>query len=133
MSKFPKSYNIFLDNELIGTTGLENADAPLGVVFGTITFSDEVIGYDFIKEYCEEKKIELVNDDPEDKIISTRTLPGITVVNDKGVEIKGTGNQITGMDGDQYEIYIEGIAYPFYEEEFPQHVKHYGDMFKEKE
>lgn len=133
MSKFPKSYNIFLDNELIGTTGLENADAPLGVVFGTITFSDEVIGYDFIKEYCEEKKIELVNDDPEDKIISTRTLPGITVVNDKGVEIKGTGNQITGMDGDQYEIYIEGITYPFYEEEFPQHVKHYGDMFKEKE
>lgn len=133
MSKFPKSYNIFLDNELIGTTGLENADAPMGVVFGTITFSDEVIGYDFIKEYCEENNIELVNDDPEDKIISTRTLPGITVVNDKGVEIKGTGNQITGMDGDQYEIYIEGIAYPFYEEEFPQHVKHYGDMFKEKE
>lgn len=125
MAKLPKTYNIFLDGELIGTTELEGADAPNGIVFGTITFSDEVIGYGFIKEYCEEKNIELANDDPEDQIISTRTIPGLTVVNEKGIEIKGTGNQITGMDGDKYEIYIEGIPYPFYEEEFPQHVKRY--------
>ena len=125
MPKPPKIYNIFLDDEQIGTTQLENADAPMGVVFGTITFSDEVIGYDFIKEYCEEKNIELANDDPEDQIISTSTIPGLKVVNDKGIEIKGEGNQITGMDGDQYEISIVGVPYPFYEEEFPQHVRRY--------
>ncbi|CAN5910931.1 hypothetical protein BH11BAC7_BH11BAC7_00650 [soil metagenome] len=125
-----KSYTIFLDNELIGTTLFESADAPLGVVFGSITFSDEVIGYDFIKEYCEEKGVELANDDAEDKIISTRTIPGLTVMNNKGVEIKGEGNQVAGMDGDQYEIYLEGIPYPFYEEEFPQHVKKYQTGFE---
>jgi hypothetical protein len=125
MSKLPKIYNVLLDDELIGTTELEGADAPNGIVFGAITFSDEVIGYDFIKEYCEEKGIELSNDDPEDQIISTRTIPGLKVVNNKGVEIKGTGNQITGMDGDQYEIYIEGIPAAFYEQEFPQHIKRY--------
>lgn len=131
--KKPKIYNVFLDGELIGTTELESADAPMGVVFGTIHFSDEVIGYDFIKEYCEEKGIELANDDPEDQIISTRTIPGLTVVNEKGTEIKSAGNQISGMDGAQYEICLEGIPYPFYEEEFPQHVKRYGEMFKDKE
>ena len=35
------------------------------------------------------------------------------------------------MDNVGFEITIEGIPYPFYEEEFPHHRKAYEDMFKE--
>ena len=37
------------------------------------------------------------------------------------------------MDGDEFEITLEGVAYPFFEEEFPHHVKAYNDQFKEIE
>jgi hypothetical protein len=126
------TYNVFLDKKIIGTTQLEKADAPMGMVFGIIRFSDKNIGYDFIKEYCTRNGIELTNDYPEDKLISTRTIIGLTIMNENGIEIKGEGNQITGMDGDEYEIHIEGIPYPFYEKEFPNHVKDYENMFKKK-
>ena len=34
------------------------------------------------------------------------------------------------MDGDEFEITLEGVTYPFFEEEFPQHVKEYNEQFK---
>lgn len=43
------SYNIYLENQLIGTTILEKGDAPMGVVMGKIDFTIESIGYAFIK------------------------------------------------------------------------------------
>ena len=126
-----KIYNIFLDNIKIGTTRFEKADAPMGVVFGLIDFIDSKIGYDFIKDYCIKKQIDLVSDYPDDKLISTRTIDGLKVVNNSGVEIKGLGNQIDGMDSEGFEISIEGIPYPFYGEEFPNHVKDYENMYKD--
>lgn len=33
------------------------------------------------------------------------------------------------MDSDMYEISIEAIPYPFYEEQFPHHVKEYKNIF----
>lgn len=36
-------YTIYLDNILIGTTELEKADAPMGVVFGVIHFSNIIV------------------------------------------------------------------------------------------
>ena len=45
------------------------------------------------------------------------------------MEIKGVGNQISGMDSDEFEISLEGVPYPFYEEEFPHHVKAYYNQF----
>lgn len=117
-----KRYDIFLDGKIIGTTALEKADAPMGVVFGQIHFSNIDVDYNFIKRYCLENNIELVNDYPEDKLISTHTIENLIVVNEKGVEIKGLGNQISGMDGDEFEITVNGVAYPFFEEEFPHHV-----------
>ena len=118
-----KIYSIFLDNIRIGTSRLEKADAPMGVVFGLIDFVDSNIGYDFIKDYCINNHIDLVVDFPENKMISTRTIEGLRVINIDGIEIKGLGNQIDGMDDEGFEISIEGIPYPFYAKEFPNHVK----------
>lgn len=128
--RMKKEYTIFLSNEKLGTTRLEKADAPMGVVFGEISFTKMNIGYDFIKEYCKSNGIELASDFPEDKLISTRTIENLSVKNDFGIEIKGIGNQISGMDSDGFEISLEGISYPFYEEEFPHHVKEYNEMYK---
>lgn len=126
-----KRYDIFLDNKLIGTTELEKADAPMGVVFGQIHFTDNILDYAFFKKYCLINNIELSYDYPEDKLISTRTTEKLKIINENEIEIKGLGNQISGMDGDEFEITIEGLAYPFFEEEFPHHVKAYNDQFKE--
>ena len=114
-----KLYNIFLDNNKIGTTELEKGDAPMGVVFGKITFINISSGYDFFKTYCVKNDIELVADYPEDRLIFTRTISALSVLSQEGIEIEGLGNQISGMDSDEFEISIEGISYPFYGEEFP--------------
>ncbi len=126
-----KNYSIYLNGDLIGTTRLEKADAPMGVVFGIILFIESNIGYNFLKEYCKSNGIQLANEYPEDKFISTRTINSLVIRNEQGIEIKGVGNQISGMDSEGFEISIEGIGYPFYEEEFPHHVKAYNEMFKE--
>ena len=126
-----KRYDIFLDNKIIGTTKLEKADAQMGVVFGRINFANIVVDYDFIKKYCLENDVELANDYPEDKLISTRTMKNIKVKNENGIEIISEGSQISGMDSDEFEITLEGVPYPFFKEEFPKHVKTYEDQFKE--
>lgn len=124
-----KAYKIYLNGTLIGTTELEKSDAPMGVVMGELKFVDLRYNYNFFKEYCIANQIKLAADYPEDKMISTMTISELKVTNDKGIEIKGIGNQITGMDNEEYEISIFGIPYPFYEEEFPNHVEEYKNMF----
>ncbi len=126
-----KIYSIYIDGVLIGTTQLEKADAPMGVVFGEMKSEDKIIDYNFIKDFCKSKNIELTADYPDDKLISTKTIESLSVQNEKGIEIKGLGNEICGMDSAGFEIILVGIPYPFYEEEFPHHVKFYNDMFKE--
>ena len=125
-----KTYNILLDENQIGTTRLEKADVPMGVVFGEIEFSNISYGYDFLMEYCLKNKIDFT-DYPEDKLISTLNIPNLQVVNLDGNKIKGIACSISGMDGDIFEISVEGIEHSFYEEEFPHHVKSYNDMFKD--
>jgi hypothetical protein len=122
-------YNILLEDKLIGTTLFEKADASMGVVFGQIKFIDISKPYDFIKSYCKTKGIDF-EDYPSDKVISTRTIPTLKVTNDKGQEIKGLGNQISGMESDTFELSIEGIPYPFYGDEFPHHVKADEERFQ---
>ncbi|WP_339697776.1 hypothetical protein [uncultured Marixanthomonas sp.] len=124
-------YSIQIGDIKVGTTKLEKADAPMGVVFGNIKFFDQNMGYDFIKNYCESMDIELASDYPKDKLISTMTIDTLIVKNENGIEVKGIGNQISGMDSDVYEVTLLGVPYPFYEEEFPHHVKAYNEMFKE--
>jgi hypothetical protein len=121
-------YNILLDNKLIGTTRLEKADPPMGVVFGEVTFLDIDAPYNFLKAYCVKNNIDF-DDYPEDRLISTRTIATLKIMNNKGREIKGIGNQICGIDSGKFELTVEGIPYPFYGDEFPHHVKDYQGKF----
>ncbi len=125
-----KRYSILLDDKIIGTTELEKADASMGVVFGNVTFNNIVSGYNFLRTYCLSNNIEIITDYPEDKLIETTNIPNLKVINRNGIEIKGQGTSISGMDSDIFEITIPGVSYPFFEEEFPHHVKAYNDQFK---
>ena len=124
-----KTYEILLDQNKIGTTELEKADAPMGVVFGKVMFDSIVSGYDFFKAYCLTNQIEIITDYPDDRLITTSLIPKLRVITQNEIEIKGQGINIEGMDSDTFDIIIVGIAYPFYEEEFPHHVKAYNEMF----
>ncbi len=117
-----KFYDILLENKKIGTTELENADASMGVVFGKIYFINIISGYDFFRNYCIINNVELVADYPDEKLISTRTIENLVVRNQNGIEIKALGNQISGMDSDEFEINLEGVHYPLFEKEFPHHL-----------
>lgn len=123
-----KTYDILLDENKIGTTELEKADAPMGVVYGQIKFLDIISGYEFFKQYCLKNKIEFT-DETEDRLIMTMDIPNLKVIDKAGIEIKGVGTNVSGMDGDNFDITVLGIPYPFYEEEFPHHVKTYNEMF----
>ncbi|MCS3552344.1 MULTISPECIES: hypothetical protein [unclassified Sphingobacterium] len=126
-----KRYDIFLDNKKIGATALEKADAPMGVVFGRVTLDNINSYYDFLKTYCLTNNIVIITDYPDDKFIGTANIPNLKVVNPNGIEIKGEVTNIEGMDDDVFEITISGVPYPFFEEEFPHHVKIYNDQFKD--
>ncbi len=125
-------YKIQLEDKQIGTTDFERADAPMGVVYGRLNFDTENFNYQFFKDYCINNDIKLAMDYPEDKQISTFSIPKLKVLNQNGIEISGVGNQISGMDSEEYEIEIFGIPYPFYREEFPNHVEEYKNMFNKE-
>jgi len=124
-----KYYNILLEGKKIGTTCLEYADPPMGIVFGKADFVDIVSVYDFLKVYCNEKNIEFT-DYPEDRLIMTRMIPELKITNEEGIEIKGWGSHISGMDSDVYELTIEGIPHPYFGEQFPHHLKDYDERFQ---
>ena len=123
-----KIYTITLEQNIIGTTELEKADAPMEVVFGKINFINVKSGSEFFKEYCEKNKIEF-EFYTQEKLILTRNIPKLKIVNKQNIEIIGMSSYITGMDSDIFEINIDGIPYTFYEQEFPNHVKEYNEMF----
>ena len=124
-----KLYTILLDQQ-IGTSELEKADAPMGVVGGKIIFADIDSGYDFFRTYCLNNGITINNDLTDERYISTAAIPKLKIINQNGIEIKGEGTVIEGFDGDTFEVTILGVPYPFFEEEFPHHVKAYSDRFK---
>ncbi len=124
-----KLYYILLDNKKIGTTKLEKADVPMGIVFGKVNLIDIDSGYDFFKTYCQTNNINIITDDPDDRFIITSNIPNLKVINQSGAEIKGQGTNIEGMDTDVFEITILGVPHPFYEKEFPLHVKYYNELF----
>jgi len=128
-----KTYDILLNYNRIGTTELENADAPMGVVFGKINFIDVTSGYDFFKNYCLTNNIEIISDYPDDRLIATADISNLKIVSPNGIEIKGKGTNIEGMDGDVFQVTILGIPYPFFEEEFPHHRKDYDNQFNNKQ
>ena len=50
-------FKILLDDKLIGTTLLEKADVPMGVVFGQIKLENIDNAYTFFKSYCLQNQI----------------------------------------------------------------------------
>lgn len=123
------NYSIFLDNNKIGTSLLDKADASMGCVFGQITFLDKNLNFDFFSKYCMHNNIK-AEEFPDDKFISTQTIPTLKVLNEAGTEIKGVGCYFAGMDSEGFEINIIGVPYPFFEEEFPHHVNADRNHFK---
>ena len=85
-----KHYDILLDNLKIGTTELEKADPPMGIVFGQINFTDLKLGYDFFKNYCLKNNVEFT-DYPEDRFITTMNIPNLKVTDQNANEITGEG------------------------------------------
>ncbi len=128
-----KRYDIIIDNRKIGTTELENADPPMGVVFGNIIFDSIVSGYDFLKTYSLNNNMEIIADYPDEKFITTSIIPSLKVIDQNGMEIIGQGTNIEGMDGDVFQLTIYGIAYPFFEEEFPHHRQAYDNQFNDRD
>jgi len=123
-----KIYNILLDNTQIGSTGFENSDPPRGVVFGRIFFIEDTFNYSFFKNYCIQNNIPF-EDDIDVKLIATGNIANLQIFDSEGLEIKGIAATISGMDSDEYLISIEGISYPFYEQEFSHHFKSYQQKF----
>ncbi len=127
-----KLYDVILCDNKIRTTVLEKADPPMGVVCGQIHLIDITSGYDFFKTYCLENDIEIINEYPDIRLIITSNLADIRVFSSKGIEIKGLGNNIEGMDNEGFEVNILGVPYPFFEQEFPEHMVAYNDQFKNR-
>jgi hypothetical protein len=121
-------YQIWLADTLIGTTLLEKADPPMGVVIGQIVPIISDFGYEYIKRIYLLHNVELAYDYPENKLVATRATKLLRVLTPEGLAIKCLGNQITGMDSDRFEIALEGIPYPFYGVEFPKHCADYEDF-----
>lgn len=124
-----KIYKILLDDKLLGTTKLEYGDPPMGVVFGQINFAEKSIRYDFIKQYCIDNLIEIQTDYSSDKLISTGQIANLKVYNPENLELVGIGNNIEGMDSDNYTITILGLDSEIYEKEFPKHIAEYEQKF----
>lgn len=126
-----KTYQIWLGDKEIGASRLEKADAPMGVVFGLIEFNGIALPYSLFRDYCLKNNVTINTDEPELELIDTQVIPELKVFRNDGLEIKGVaGNAICGMKEEGYEVTVLGIAYPFYQEEFPHHVKAYQEMFK---
>ena len=124
-----KTYDLLLDGQKIGTTLLEHSDAPMGVVFGNILFTEPPASpYQLFKGYCLMHDVEITYDYAETKLIQTRHIPGLKVISPERKSIEGHATYIAGMDGEPFEIYIEAIPYPFFEEEFPHHVSAYNNL-----
>ena len=122
-------YRVVLDNVEIGWTQLEKADPPMGVAFGKIFFHGEASLYELFLAHCRTHDVTVNEIDPEFEFIDTQCIPDLRVYRGDGREICGVGNHITGMKGEGYDITILGIPYPFYGEEFPDHVACYESQF----
>lgn len=123
-----KVYQIFLKGKKIGFSYLEKADAPMGVAFGKLELTDKSVNRQYLVDYCKNRNI-LITEFPEDEFLQTcESINELRVYNSEDIEICGVGNQLSVFK-DEYEISIQGISYPFYEEEFPHHVRTYAKSF----
>ena len=95
-------YRVSLNGEEIGTTSLELADPPMGVVFGKVSFHAHVSPFAFFRDYCQAHNITLNEVDPENEFIDTHVIPTLHVFRGDGVEIQGQGCYLSGFKDEGY-------------------------------
>lgn len=122
-------YRVLLNHREIGTTLLEAADPPMGVVWGAIAFSIAESPYHLFLAHCRSGNIKVNDVDEALEFIDTQVIPDLQVLRADGAEIVGVGNAITGFREGGYAVTILDISYPFYAEEFPHHRKAYDERF----
>ncbi|RYE59105.1 MAG: hypothetical protein EOP48_01985 [Sphingobacteriales bacterium] len=122
------NFEIFLDDKLIGTTLLEKADVPMGVVFGQIVFTNIDKAYAFFKAYCLQNQIGFT-DDKQDKFLTTRHISNLKVFDNDNSEIKGSAVSVSGQGSNDFEITIEGVPHNIFSFKFQNHIDHYKNLF----
>lgn len=122
------SFKILLDDKLIGTTLLEKADVPMGVLFGQITFDNVDNAYSFFKAYCLKNQIGFT-DDKQDKFLTTRHISNLKVFDSENTEIKGSAVSVSGQGSKDFEIIIEGVPHNIFSFKFQNHINHYKNLF----
>ncbi len=113
-------YFVKLNNELIGTTKLENTDVSMGMVYGEINFINIISPYSFFKSFSQKFDIELAIDYPDDKVLKTRIIPQLKIYNPKHEIIQGQG-YITGMDNSDFQIEFRISDSDLMQKEFYHH------------
>jgi len=120
-------FKIFLDEKLIGTTLLEKADVPMGVVFGQIEFDNIDNAYTFFKTYCLQNQIG-ITDHKQDKLLTTRHISNLKVFDSDNTEIKGSAVSVSGQGHKDFEIIVEGVPQSIFSFKFKHHIDHYQDL-----
>lgn len=121
-------FKIFLDDKLIGTTLLEKADVPMGVISGQIELDNIDDAYTFFKTYCLHNQIG-ITDDKQDKFLSTRHISNLKVFDSDNTEIKGSAVSVSGQGNKDFEITIEGVPHNIFILKFQNHIDHYKNLF----
>ena len=122
-------FKILLDDKLIGTTLLEKADVPMGVVFGQIKLENIDNAYTFFKSYCLQNQIGFT-DDKKDQLLTTRRIPNLKVYDSNdNTEIKGSAVSVSGQGMTDFEITIEGVPHNIFAFKFKHHVDNYKGLF----
>lgn len=126
-----RTYKLFLDNKIIGVTEFEFADVPMNVVFGKIHFFDSNFSYEYLKNYCIANYISILNDYPDDKLISTDNIPNLQIMDDEENLISADAKTIEGTDNDFYTIHLLGVSTVQYEKYFSKHITEYQNKIFE--
>lgn len=121
-------FKVLLNDKLIGATSLEKADVPMGVLFGQLHLDDIDNAYEFFKSYCLQEQIGFT-DDKQDKILTTRRISNLKIVDTDNSEIKGSAILVAGQGMKDFEITIEGVPHNIFGFKFKHHVDHYKNLF----
>jgi hypothetical protein len=121
-------FKVLLNDKIIGSTALEKADVPMGVLFGQLQLANIDNAYDFFKSFCLQEHIGFT-EDKQDKFITTRHISNLKVVDTDNTEIKGSAISVAGQGKSDFEITIEGIPHNIFGFKFKHHVDHYKNLF----
>ena len=121
-------FKVLLNDKLIGSTSLEKADVPMGVLFGQLQLDNIDNAYEFFKSYCLQEHIGFT-DDKQDKFITTKHISNLKVLDTDNTEIKGSAISVSGQGKNDFDITIEGVPHNIFAFKFKHHIDHYKNLF----